>query len=128
MPIAFRVYFIVIGVVRPLSNILLIYTDSLDVVYTSYGLVGFTLLVYQVILYPLLIVAAVSGRLGVYLVHVVVAVLASEVALLLVAVFSPSLLVTGGYALFTVMNIMILALSIVAYILSSRGYSEYTMT
>ncbi len=120
LPLVFKIYFLVMGVVRPASNILLLYSNPLDVVYKSYGLVGFTILIYQVILYPTLVIAVLHAGAQRYLLYVLLAVLVSESLMLITSILAPGLLVTGGYALFAIMNIVILILSIVAYLLSSR--------
>ena len=121
LPIIFRVYFVIIGIVKPASNLFLLYSNPLDVVYASYGLAGFALLIYQMLLYPILPLSILYDRLGGYVLYVILAVLASEIAMLALAIASPALVVTGGYALFSIMNIMILALSILAYMVSPRS-------
>ena len=127
VPVAFRIYYIVMGVVKLASIVRMFLVQGLDVVSESYGPLGLGLLFYQIFSYIMLILTPFSKLFLESILVIVPMVVLSELSLLVYSAFNASTSVTLGYLVFTVVNIMVLILSIVAaslYPLNSNGQRE----
>ncbi|MCE4602626.1 MAG: hypothetical protein F7C08_00490 [Desulfurococcales archaeon] len=128
IPYVFRLYFIVISLAKLASTASMVSGQLADVV-ASYKSLGMGLLFYQAFSYLLLLIVAVTRSLWDVAQYVVLIVILSELSLLGFSLYSEGVKATMGYILFTVTNVVVLLLSIVAVRLylsmyGSGGQSE----
>ncbi len=127
IPYVFRLYFVIISLAKLASTASMVSGRLADVV-ASYESLGMGLLFYQAFSYILLLVVTVVRSLWDVVQYVVFIVVLSEVSLLAFSLYSEGVKATMGYILFTVGNIAVLLLSVVAVRVSpsmhDRGQSE----
>ncbi len=113
IPYVFRLYFIIISLAKLASTASMISGQLADVV-ASYESLGMGLLFYQAFSYILLLIVTVVRSLWDVVQYVVFIVILSEVSLLAFSLYSEGVKATMGYILFTIGNIAVLLLSVVA--------------